>query len=112
MSNSKELRVRKCPYKFEPLEDNARIKERFLGYEDHGLVRSVPEGWTLGGPYEKYAEDIYNFELRDDDAWVVTYPKSGAIYIILTNFCGENFAIALFPSRDYLDATHYVAAPK
>ena len=79
MSNSKELRVGKCPYKFEPLEDNARIKERFLGYDDNGLVRSVPEGWTLGGPYEKYAEDIYNFELRDDDAWVVTYPKSGAI---------------------------------
>jgi hypothetical protein len=29
--------------------------------------------------YEKdgYADKIYNFDMRDDDVWVISYPKSG-----------------------------------
>ena len=40
---------------------------------------SDPEGWFLGGRYEAdgHAEAIRDLEIREDDAWIVSYPKSG-----------------------------------
>ena len=46
---STSLRHGKCPFKFVPIENDDEIRKDFLGYEDHGLVRSEPGGYVLGG---------------------------------------------------------------
>lgn len=66
------------------------------GQEDYVLVRptdssSVPitlPNWTpepccLNKKFTQYAELIKNYEVRPDDVWLVTYPKSG------TTWCQE-----------------------
>ena len=42
-------------------------------------MRSEPEGWVFCGRYEKdgHADSRYNFDIRDDDVWILSYPKSG-----------------------------------
>ena len=43
-----------------------------------GLVASEPESWVMGGEYEeKYKDKFYNMDVRENDIWVVTYPKTG-----------------------------------
>ncbi len=67
----------KCPFSFSPLPNNDSIKRDFLGYT-HGLSKSQPGDWVLGGRYgEDHADAIYGMDIRDTDVWVVSYPKSG-----------------------------------
>ena len=51
----------------------------FQGYGDEGLVKSEPGGNVMPAVYGHpgNAEEIYQFEPRKDDVWVVTFPKCG-----------------------------------
>jgi len=51
----------------------------FQGYGDEGLVMSEPGGNVMPAVYGHpgNAEEIYQFEPRKDDVWVVTFPKCG-----------------------------------
>ena len=42
--------------------------------------------------YDEYAERIKNFEVREDDVWVVTYPKCGNILSQITFFKKNNLS--------------------
>jgi hypothetical protein len=42
-----------------------------------GLVKTLPHGYVTTPEYTKQAEEIYNFEPRPDDVFVLTFPKCG-----------------------------------
>lgn len=42
-----------------------------------GVVRGEPGGFVLTPHYGERAEELYNFYVRPDDIWVLSFPKSG-----------------------------------
>ena len=56
------------------------LEEQFLkdfpAY-DEGLVRGEPGGFVLTPRYGENAQELYNFHVRPDDIWVLSFPKSG-----------------------------------
>ena len=44
------------------------------------MVESVPDGVRMPSEFSSIAEDVYNFETRPKDVWIVTYPKCGTTW--------------------------------
>jgi hypothetical protein len=44
------------------------------------MVKSVPGNVYMPKRFAEIAEEVYNFEVRPDDVWIVTYPKSGTTW--------------------------------
>lgn len=40
-------------------------------------IKVTPSGCVMPEEYKIYAERLYNFEVREDDTWVISYPKCG-----------------------------------
>ena len=66
------------------------FKQHFPTYTE-GLVRGDPGGFVLTPRYAKTFNDYLNFPLRDDDVWIVTFPK-----------CGKKSTIIYFVRSIYL----------
>ena len=52
--------------------------EHFPNYTE-GLVIGEPGGFVLSPEYARHAEQCLKFQPRNDDVWVVTFPKCGNI---------------------------------
>lgn len=63
------------------------FKKEFPNYTN-GLIRGEPGGIVLTPTYSEYdgAQELYNFHVRNDDIWILSFPKSGESIIIVVHF--------------------------
>ena len=61
------------------VEDNDAIKAECKGYKA-GLVRSDPGGWTMQPTTAAMCPTFASMDVRQNDVWVVSYPKTGTTW--------------------------------
>ena len=70
------------PFKWHPISEEVKTKRQKMytsATQLDGLV-SEPLGVYLPRSMESVAEKVYNFNVRPDDIWIVTYPKCGTTW--------------------------------
>ncbi|XP_018564270.1 estrogen sulfotransferase-like [Anoplophora glabripennis] len=72
------MSIKKFPFEIRPLQPelDEKIKSLFLGAKE-GSVEIGPKKYIFRSEYGQAAETIYNFQVRPDDVWVVTFLRSG-----------------------------------
>ena len=63
----------------EKLDENESYK-KFLSKQNaykEGFIRLLPYNQIMPKEYIKYAKRIYDFEIKDDDVWISSFPKCG-----------------------------------
>lgn len=64
------------------------------------------QGVCLPKKYEDFAQIIENFEIRDDDVWICSFPKTGIIFLsILLREKYQIYIIILFILHDH---SHFI----
>ena len=76
--------MNKYPFKWNPFSEDVK-KQRQKVYTSPSSLRldglvSDPLGVYVPHSMEKVAEKAYNFKVRPDDIWIVTYPKCGTTW--------------------------------
>lgn len=49
--------------------------------EKTGFVQVGPKKYFFPSSYKEQANNYYNFQVRSDDIWVVSFPRSGKIFL-------------------------------
>jgi estrone sulfotransferase len=71
------------PFKWIPVTPEEMGERRTFfgpGSNQLNMVKSEPMGIYMNEEMTKYAETIYNFKVRPDDVWLITYPKCGTTW--------------------------------
>lgn len=71
--------------RFEPMKDELSTDLQGLcrGAMPAGDVRVYPSGTVITGAFQASAQDILDLEVREDDIWVISFPKCGESHTLL-----------------------------
>jgi len=58
-----------------PLVD--KFKTACQTFHGCGIIKIWPPGCAIFSGFQHHAEKIRKFTVREDDVWIITYPKSG-----------------------------------
>lgn len=74
-----------------------------------GLQTWIPRRSVMGERYYKYAEQIRNFHVRDDDVWIISYPKCGTTWTQeMVWLLGNNFDYDMGSKVDLSDRSPFL----
>ena len=98
----------KLPYQWEELskEENEKTKKHFPCHE---LIRMTPSKVVMPKSFLQLAPRIHNLEVRDDDVWIITYPKCGTTWMqemvwqIVNNIDFEKGKIPIYGRSPFLE---------
>ena len=98
------------PFKWQELkpEETEKSKRNYPGFMLNDLIR-YDNGVVMPRNYDLISERIYNFTLRDDDIWIVTFPKTGTtwtqelVWMLVNNVDKEKSAVPLDERSPFLE---------
>ncbi len=61
-------------------EDKAKRLRDYEGKKPYDYIITSPGNYVIVKEYAKYAEKLFNFEVRDDDIFILTWPKNGTTW--------------------------------
>ena len=64
--------------------------DHFPHYAD-GFARSEPGGFVISQEFGRYAHEFFYFQPREDDVWILTFPKGGMTTFLIRTFLFQNF---------------------
>lgn len=78
--------------RYHPLEDEVskKVQKACQRAMPAGEEIVSPPGVVLPGTYKNYAQRILDLEVREDDIWVISFPKCGEIFLIFINLTSCN----------------------